>query len=138
MAAMQDRETYTTWEHYYSVPHKTHEEAWLLMNIRWMLYLEDGESLDLFKGIPRRYMTPGEKIVIDGMKSKFGAVSAAADAGENTISCEFETEFAPSETRVRLPHYKNLRARFCEGGEYDPASETVAVKGGKGKVKLIF
>jgi hypothetical protein len=138
MSAMQDRETYSTWEHYYSVPHKTHEEAWILMQIRWMLYLEDGDSLELFKAVPRKWLKPGKHIVIDGMKSKFGALRAKVEAGDNEIRCEFESEFEVCETRIRLPHHQNLRAVSCEGGEYDSATETVSVKGRQGKVKLIF
>ena len=43
--ALQDRETYTFWEHYYGVSqHKTHEEAWFLMQTRWMLWHEEVES----------------------------------------------------------------------------------------------
>jgi hypothetical protein len=39
-SALADRETYTFWEHLYKVSvHKTHEEAWFLMETRWMLYL---------------------------------------------------------------------------------------------------
>lgn len=138
MSAMQDRETYSTWEHYYSVAHKTHEEAWLLMNIRWMLYLEDGDTLELFKGIPRKWLEPGKRIVIDGMKSKFGDLQATAEAGNNEIICEFESEFEVMEVRVRLPHHQNIRAVSCEGGKYDPATETVIVKGRQGKVRLMF
>ena len=138
MSAMQDRETYSTWEHYYSVAHKTHEEAWLLMQIRWMLYLEDGDSLELFKGIPRRYLEPGKRIVIDGMKSRFGDLRATAEAGDNEIICEFESECEVREVRIRLPHHQDLRAVSCDGGKYDPATEMVRVKGRQGKVRLMF
>ena len=41
--ALQDRETYTFWEHYFHASqHKTHEEGWFLMQTRWMLCLEEG------------------------------------------------------------------------------------------------
>ena len=53
MASLADRETYTFWEHYFRASaHKTHEEAWFLMETRWMLYLERGKTLDLLAGIP--------------------------------------------------------------------------------------
>jgi hypothetical protein len=39
MAALADRQTYTFFEHYFHAsPHKTHEEAWFLMQTRWMLW----------------------------------------------------------------------------------------------------
>ena len=59
-AGLADRETYTFWEHHNLVsPHKTHEEAWFLMQTRWMLWTEDGAELHLFAGLgpalrPRR------------------------------------------------------------------------------------
>jgi len=44
-SSLADRETYTFWEHYFHAsPHKTHEEAWFLMQTRWMLYMEFQES----------------------------------------------------------------------------------------------
>ena len=34
--------------------HKTHEEAWFLMETRWMLYMEEGDTLSLLKTILAR------------------------------------------------------------------------------------
>ena len=60
VAGLADRDTYTFWEHYFGAsPHKTHEEAWFLMDSRWMLYMERGEGLDLLPGIPRDYLQAG-------------------------------------------------------------------------------
>src|SRR5690606_4286208 len=66
MAAHADRETYTFWEHLYRVSqHKTHEEAWFLMETRWMLYMEEGDTLSLLKTIPRAWMEDGKVLVLD-------------------------------------------------------------------------
>ena len=57
MAGLADRETYTFWEHYFHAsPHKTHEEGWFLMQTRWMLWLEDGDTLKLLPGVPRAWL----------------------------------------------------------------------------------
>ena len=57
MAPYADPGTYTFWEHLYKLsPHKTHEEANFLMETRWMLYMEDADTLNLFRVIPRRWM----------------------------------------------------------------------------------
>ena len=75
LAGLADRETYTFWEHYYHVsPHKTHEESWFLMQTRWMHYLEDGDKLNLFPGIPGKWLEDGE-ISAENMASYFGNLS---------------------------------------------------------------
>jgi len=139
LTALQDRETYTFWEHYYGVSqHKTHEEAWFLMQTRWMLYMEDGSRLDLFKGIPRQWLTPGRRIELDGVKSYFGALRVTAQAEHDAITCAFESERPIAEVRVRLPHPDERRAVACVGGHYDPATETVSVKGRRFSIRLTF
>ena len=61
-----DREIGTWWEHKKGTgsPHKTHEEAWWLHQLRNMLILESGSDLKLCAGIPRRWLKDGEKITI--------------------------------------------------------------------------
>ena len=55
MASLADRETYTFWEHYFRASaHKTHEEAWFLMETRWMLYLERGQDAGSFSWHPTK------------------------------------------------------------------------------------
>lgn len=53
VAPHADRQTYTFWEHMYKLSaHKTHEEANFLMETRWMLYMEDADTLHLFRVAP--------------------------------------------------------------------------------------
>ena len=55
VAGLADRDTYTFWEHFFhQSPHKTHEEAWFLMQTRWMLYMEHGDTLEHWTGIYNR------------------------------------------------------------------------------------
>ena len=73
VSAHADRETYTFWEHMYRIsPHKTHEEAWFLMETRWMLYMEEEDTLNLFKTIPRRWLEKGNTISLKDVRSYFG------------------------------------------------------------------
>ena len=75
-SALSDRDTYTFWEHFYHVsPHKTHEEAWFLMETRWMLYIEEGKTLNLLSGIPRKWMEEGKSIELKNAASYFGLFS---------------------------------------------------------------
>ncbi len=139
MTGLQDRQTYGFWEHYYNVSeYKTHEEGWFLMQVRWMLYLEEGNSLSLFKTVPRRWLEPGKNIVLDGVRTLFGKLHAAVTAGEERIECSYELKGTADKIAIRLPHPQGLRAAKCTGGVYDPATETVTTDKKKGKVTLEF
>ena len=73
MAPYADPGTYTFWEHLYKLsPHKTHEEANFLMETRWMLYMEDADTLNLFRVIPRRWMADGDRIELSGVQAISG------------------------------------------------------------------
>lgn len=141
VSAHADRETYTFWEHMYKVsPHKTHEEAWFLMETRWMLYMEDGQTLKLLNTIPRKWMENGKNIELNGVQSYFGPLSvkvnSVVDKGyiEATIQCDSDRK--PSDVTIRLPHPDGKKALKVRGGEYDPDTETVIVKSFNGKANV--
>lgn len=143
--ALQDRETYTFWEHYHHASqHKTHEEAWFLMQTRWMLYLEEGDTLSLLKAIPRRWLEDGKEIVIDGAVSYFGPIRfhALSDMKKRKVTAEIalQPNRCPQIVKIRLPHPDELKPVSCIGGAYDPATETVTVApfNGKATVTLEF
>lgn len=145
VSALADRETYSFWEHLYKLtPHKTHEEAWFLMETRWMLYMEDGDQLDLFKTIPRAWMADGERILLDGVWSYFGPIRVEATSNVNSghidASIECSTDRKPSVVRVRLPHPENKKPVQVIGGTYDEKTETVIVSDfdGTASVRLVF
>jgi hypothetical protein len=140
-AALADRETYTFWEHLYKLsPHKTHEEGWFLMETRWMLYMEDGNALDVFKTIPRSWMADGEEIVLDGVQSYFGPlrVEATSNVGEGYIEATVEStgDRKPDTVRIRLPHPDYRKPVHVDGGTYDEATETLIVDDFNGKVTV--
>ncbi|WP_353125991.1 hypothetical protein [Parapedobacter pyrenivorans] len=144
-AALADRETYTFWEHLYKLtPHKTHEEGWFLMETRWMLYMEDGNALDLFKTIPRAWMADGEEILLDGVWSYFGPlrVAAKSNVGKGVIEATVESigNRKPDTVRIRLPHPDYKKPVRVIGGTYDEKTETVIVTSftGKATVRLEF
>ncbi len=149
VTGIADRETYSFMEHYFGVPrhgeHKTHEEAWFLMQTRWMLYLEEGNSITIFPAIPAKWLESGKKVEVKNAASYFGKISfnAVSRLDENNlITASFECGGGkkPDNVRIRLPHPRRLKALKAEGGNYDPASETVTVKGFNGKcdVRLFF
>jgi len=132
VASLADRETYTFWEHYFKQsPHKTHEEAWFLMQTRWMLYMEHGDTLELLPGIPRDYLREGRTIELGNVASYFGPLSLRVESKgkpdriEARITCA--SDHGPRTVEIRLPHPMGLKAARVEGGAYDPATERVRI-----------
>jgi len=144
-SALADRETYTFWEHLYQVSvHKTHEEAWFLMETRWMLYLEEGQTLKLLAGIPRKWLEDGKKIELKNVASYFGPLSLSVNSNINKgyieASIECNSERKPQEVNLRIPHPEFKRPVHVIGGEYDQASESVIITPftGVAKVKIEY
>ena len=144
-ASMADRETYSFWEHYYhESPHKTHEEAWFLMQTRWMLYMEEAETLNLLRGVPRSWLERGKRIELKRVASYFGPLSLAVvsklDQGiiEAQITCTSDRK--PKCVEIRLPHPEEKKAISVEGGTYSADMETVTVQkfNGRAIVRAFF
>ncbi len=132
-AGLADRQTYTFWEHYFHAsPHKTHEEGWFLMQTRWMLWMEDGDTLNLLPGVPRAWLEDGKRIEMDGVATRFGTVSLAVESQveHNRIVARVTCDPArkPERVRLRLPHPLGRKASGASGGEYDPVTETVSLR----------
>jgi hypothetical protein len=144
-ASLADRETYTFWEHYFHAsPHKTHEEAWFLMQSRWRLYLEDGDTLSVLPGIPGTYLEDGKTIEIDGMRSYFGPLklSVRSELAQRRILARVEcrSDHGPRRVRLRLPHPQGRKAVAVQGGRYLPDEEAVLIEPftGAASVELRF
>ena len=141
LTSLQDRETYTFWEHYFGASqHKTHEEAWFLMQTRWMLYLEEGETLAFLRGIPRQWLEDGKKIELHDVATYFGPVSlkVESDLSNAVIRAQIrcQTKRQPKTITIRLPHPEGRKAVAVTGGRYDPVTETVCVTTGKGVMQV--
>jgi hypothetical protein len=140
-SALADRETYTFWEHlYHASVHKTHEEAWFLMETRWMLYLEDGQTLKLLSGVPRKWLENGKSIEVKNGASYFGPVSfsVVSDVDKNYISATIECNSGrkPAEVKIRIPHPYGKSPSKVTGGAYDTITESVTIKPFNGKADL--
>jgi len=140
-ASLQDRETYTFWEHYYfSGQHKTHEEAWFLMQTRWMLWLEEGDKLTFLRAIPRRWLADGQEIRLRDVATYFGPASltVTSQLGKGKITAEVScaTSRRPKTVTIRVPHPESLRPCRVEGGRYHAESETVSIANFKGRARV--
>jgi hypothetical protein len=145
MASLADRETYTFWEHFFlASPHKTHEEAWFLMETRWMLYMERGETLALLQGIPRTYLENGKHIELNKVVSYFGSfslrVESKLDIGRIEATMECTSDRQPKRVELRLPHPEGQRPTGVEGGSHNQETESVTIEpfSGRTRVVLIF
>lgn len=144
IAGLADRETYSFWEHLYGLsPHKTHEEAWFLMQTRWMLYLEDGDILRLLPGIPSSWLEAGKQIGLRGVASYFGVFDfdlTVNDRGDViTISVEFASpERAPSELRVSLPGVRQATDDGTGGARFDPVGQSLALRVDQGVTRTVL
>ncbi len=145
VAGLADRETYTFWEHYFgNSPHKTHEEGWFLMQTRWMLYLERGDTLEFLRGIPRTYLARGQRIDLEGVATYFGPatlhVESSADLRRVVAHIECTSNRKPRVIEIRLPHPSGLRPQSVTGGTYDATTETVRIDSfnGTAEVELGF
>ncbi len=141
MAAIADRETYTFIEHFFGAsPHKTHEEAWFLMETRWMLYLESGRTLRLLAGAPRAYLADGQTVAVDGAASYFGPLSFSVEShvaqGEIRATVNCPGDRRPDTVEFRVPHPAGLRAKSVDGGIYDAATETVRIEHFTGTARI--
>lgn len=144
-ASIADRETYSFWEHYFHVsPHKIGDEGQFLMQTRMMLYMEEGNTLLLLRGVPRAWLEDGKEIQLENIISYFGTISLQVVSKvknkviEASIQCD--SDWAPENIEIRLPHPENRKAVSVEGGRYVAEKETVVVEDfhSIAKIKLNF
>ncbi|MDB6095074.1 MAG: hypothetical protein JWM32_2636 [Verrucomicrobia bacterium] len=144
VSAMADRETFTFTEHLFPVSsHKTHEEAWFLMETRWMLYLEEGSTLRLLSGVPRAYLEPGKHVTVKNASSYFGSLSFQVESsaqGELRATIDCPGARHPRFVEIRLPHPNGKRPVSVSGGAYDSDREVVRISdfNGHAEVALRF
>jgi hypothetical protein len=144
--SIQDRETYTFWEHYFGSSnnqHKTHEEGWFLMQTRWMLWDEDhdSQSLKLLLMVPRSWLSAGKEIKLEKCKSYFGAfslhVQASDPLGTVEATVEFHGEKPPKMVSLRIPHPTGKFPHDVQSGKFNPKNESVEFQPTALRTKII-
>lgn len=143
VSSLADRETYSFWEHYYHCgPHKTTEVAWFLMQTRWMLYLESGNELKVFPGIPRCWMYPGAELEMKNVVSSHGKFSIKVSVSESgdKIFIKYRSIGLNSAQRVqiRLPHPNYERIKLTTQGEVNHAAESVEIIGDQAELTVFY
>ncbi len=130
LASLADRETYSWWEHYFHAsPHKTHEEGWFLMQTRWMLYMEKGDTLRLLAGAPRAWLEEGKTIELQNVATYFGPMSLKVRSKPSCIEAQISCpgKRRPKCVEIRIPHPKGCRPTSVTGGKYCEKTETVRI-----------
>lgn len=143
VSALADRETYTFWEHLYRVsPHKTHEEGGFLMQTRWMLWMEENQTLRLLPGVPRDWLADGKKIQLENVASYFGPVSlkVTSNLAEGKIEAliECKSKQRPAVVEIRLPHPLGQTPTNVRGGKYCNETETVRIERFTGQAAVVL
>lgn len=141
VAAISDKETYTFWEHLYQVSvHKTHEEGWFLMELRWMLFWEEADTLHLLRMIPRHWFATGQSLRLDNVRTYFGPVSLTVTPSpeQNRIMVQVVAQEArkPKSVTVRVPLPEGRKVTNVVGGSYDVERETVRIDNFNGEANL--
>jgi len=143
VAGHADRETYSFWETFWlATPHKTHEEAWFLMQTRWMLWMEEGTTLKLLAGVPRAYFDDGKRIDIKSAASYFGRFSLKTESklsgGQIVAQVDCAVDRGLKRVELRLPHPEGRKAASVNGGTYNSETETVVIEPFNGRAEVVL
>ncbi len=126
ISALADRETFAFWEHLYKVSlYKTHEEGWALMQLRRMLWLEDGKTLHLLPGIPEAWLAVGKRVAITGGVSYFGPLTLSLHRrSSRELEVEWSAAFHTLPATIRL-HHPSLEAEGRQWTEWEGTQQSV-------------
>lgn len=139
-------------EYYRSMfrPPNAANNAFYLETLRLMLVHEtraaDGtpDGLELAFSTPRRWLLPGRRILVRGMRTSFGALSYSMVARKESVLVQLTVpRRVPPRTlllRLRLPVGKRITGVALGGrafARYDAGSGTIDLSGLKGRVTLV-
>ncbi len=111
-----------------------------MMQTRWMLYLEDGDTLRLLTGVPRAWLKAGAQLAVKNAGGYFGpltfAVAVSADGKNVQVTIECPGDRRPRGVELRVPHPQEQKALSVEGGKYEATTETVHIVAFDGRAVL--
>lgn len=124
---------------------KTSDEAGSLAWLRMMLVREEGDTLYLASGAPRRWFRPDQTIQLQGAATFFGPVSFAIeshpDKGHVDATVELPAAFRGKEVRLRLrhPEGKSMVRVEVDGNpwtQFDAGHEWIVLPASAGSRKI--
>jgi hypothetical protein len=124
---------------FYKIP----DEAKFVNRVRDFLVREEGDTLWLAAGTPRRWLAPGETIEVHEGPSYFGPVSYRLEAHEDGVdACVTLPRRNPPKTAwlvLRAPVGKHVRSVELDGKEwtdYDPRLERIGLPIHAGEIRI--
>jgi len=113
---------------FYKVP----DEAKFVNRLRDLLVREEGDTLWILAGIPRRWLSPGERISVNKAPTYFGPASLNVRASKSGVEARVELPRRnPINTAwmvVRAPGGKRMRTVEIDGQpwkDFDPKAERI-------------
>ncbi len=136
-------EEYREWVHASGPFYKTSEELRSVNWLRNMLLLEDGETLYLAPGIPRRWLRPGEKVELRDAPSYFGPVTYEIEGRDNGVEARLtlptRNSYRTAWLVVRAPDGKKIGSVSINGKpwhDFDAAGERIRLPLKAGPMKI--
>ncbi|HEV2492481.1 MAG TPA: hypothetical protein VG204_05355 [Terriglobia bacterium] len=137
-------EEYHQWIHGAGPFYKVPDEARFVNRVRDTLVLEQGDSLWLASGTPRRWLAPGQRIAVHNLATYYGPVSyeieGAQDRATATVELPARNPYREAWLVVRNPDARPLRAVEIDGKpwtQFDAAKELVRLPHRSGKMNIV-
>ncbi len=125
-------EEYHQWRHGSGPFYKSSDEARFLYQLRYTLVRENGETLWLAAGVPRRWLAPHQKIELRDAPTYFGPVSYRIEAKDEGLQARVElpttNHFQTAWLVIRAPDGKRMRSVQIDGKpwqDFDPSGERI-------------
>ena len=136
-------EWFNQWGHGAGPLYKTADDARFVNRLRLMLVREEGETLWLAAGVPRRWLSPGKKIEIKNAATYFGPVSYRIEASESGVDAQVLLPTRnPANTVwlvLRYPDEKPIRAVEINGKcwqEFEATNQRIHLPMMKGPMQV--
>jgi hypothetical protein len=137
-------EEYHQWVHGSGPFYKVPDEARFVNRVRDMLALEEGGSLWLASGTPRRWLAPGQKIDVHNLATYFGPLSYELEGApaqvKATLQLPSRNPYKTAWLVVRVPGARPIASVEIDGKpwmEFDAAREWVRLPGKSGEMKVV-
>jgi hypothetical protein len=137
-------EEYHQWVHGSGPFYKVPDEARFVNRVRDMLALEEGGSLWLASGTPRRWLAPGHKIEAHDLATYFGPlnyeIEGAPGQVKATLQLPSRNPYKTAWLVVRVPGATPIASVEIDGKpwkEFDAAREWVRLPGKSGEMKVV-
>jgi hypothetical protein len=137
-------EEYHQWVHGSGPFYKVPDEARFVNRVRDMLALEEGGSLWLASGTPRRWLAPGQKIEVQNLATYFGPLSYEIEGAPGQVNATLQlpsrNPYQAAWLVVRVPGARPIASVEIDGKpwtEFDAAKEWVGLPRKTGEMKVV-